>query len=260
MIKILLEIFKLLNDEDIIELDIIKWSTPIPYFGNFNNSKIATLGINPSNREFTDSENNSLINNRLQTLDSLGLNNWREINDEHLQKILDTCDQYFENNPYRQWFNKLEYLLSETPYSYYFPLSNVCHLDLIPFATSKKWSNIPLKNQKNLLNKGADILGHIINESKLEYIILNGTTVISTFENISNLVLNRTLQNSWQLERINNPHVLGYSFTGTFNKIGGVELNREIKILGFNHNIQSSFGITKEVMLNIKKWTNTIIK
>lgn len=261
MIKILEEIFKILEEEDdIIDLGIIEWSTPIPYFGNFNNAKIATVGINPSNREFTDSNNEALKNNRFHTLKSLNLNNWNEISEIHLLKILDNCNQYFENNPYSQWFNKLEFLLSDTSYSYYFPLSNVCHLDLIPFATLKKWSNLSIKNQKELLNKCADILGDIINESKIEYIILNGTTVISTFEKVSNISLDKNLQETWQLNRINDSHVLGYSFTGTFNKIGNVELNREIKLIGFNHNIQSSFGITRDVMLNIKKWINTQIR
>lgn len=260
MIKILEDIFKIFKDDDITDLGIIEWSTPIPYFGNFENAKIATIGINPSNREFTDSNNTILKINRFHTLDSLELNNWDEINENHLLKILDACNQYFEYNPYSQWFNKLEFLLSGTSYSYYFPLSNVCHLDLIPFATLKKWSSLSIKNQKNLLNKCADLLGHIINESKLECIILNGMTVISTFEKVSNISLNKNVQESWQLDRANTSHVLGYSFTGKCNKIGNVKLNREIELIGFNHNIQSSFGITKQVMMNIKNWISMQIK
>jgi len=257
MNKILELIFNLMLEND--DFGIISWSTPIPYFGNFNNSKIATLGINPSNREFTDNNNHILKNNRLHSLYSLKINDWSELNQDHLSKILDSCNNYFENNPYSNWFNKLEFLLADTPYSYYFPLSNVCHLDLIPIATEKKWSGLSIDIQKCLLNKCADILGNIVKESKLEYLILNGTTVISNFEKISNVSLNKKLENNWKLKRSNGKDVLGYSFKGKVSKIGNIELNKEVKIIGFNHNIQSSYGISKTVMLDIKDWINSQI-
>jgi hypothetical protein len=34
----------------------------------------------------------------------------------------------------------------------------------------------------------------------------------------------------------------------------GIDLERELLVLGFNHNIQSSFGMTTEVTTAIRHW------
>ena len=55
--------------------DMIPWSCPVPAFGDLLNSFVATLGLNPSNREFVDEEGNELEGaaRRLHTLRSLSL-------------------------------------------------------------------------------------------------------------------------------------------------------------------------------------------
>ena len=85
------------------------------------NSKIATIGLNPSNREFLDVEGKELDKElrRLQTLNSLGIQNWSEIKEEHINVIIDACQCYFENNPYNGWFRILDDLISGTSTSYY---------------------------------------------------------------------------------------------------------------------------------------------
>lgn len=42
-------------------------------------------------------------------------------------------------------------------------------------------------------------------------------------------------------------------------ELGGIDLGREIRVLGFNHNIQGSRGITSEVRHLIRNWfTDTL--
>jgi hypothetical protein len=36
--------------------------------------------------------------------------------------------------------------------------------------------------------------------------------------------------------------------------LSGIQLEREILILAFNHNLQSSFGVTRDVILAIRSW------
>ncbi|QRM90980.1 hypothetical protein FG167_07310 [Lacinutrix sp. WUR7] len=251
-----------LTDADIKYADVIPWSTPIYSFGNISNSKIATLGINPSNREFEDLNGVELNGNnrRFHTLKSLKINSWTEIDSAKTNYIKTLCDEYFSRNPYDQWFKKLDYLISGSSYSYYFPSTEACHLDLIPYATSKKWSDLRPNQKHFLLDKSSLLLGHLLKNSSINYLILNGSTVIKTFEQISDVTFRKELQTDWVLNRKNGKNVNGYSFEGDVNKIGGIKLKQAIKVFGFNHNIQSSFGVTSIVQKSIRNWLSNKIK
>jgi len=247
---------KLLKETEIEYAKIIPWSTPVYSFGNIQNSKLATLGINPSNREFENLKGEELVgyNRRFHTLNSLNISKWAQIDHDKTIQIKMLCDEYFQRNPYDQWFKKLDYLISGSSYSYYFPSNEACHLDLIPFATSEKWSDLKIEQQNFLLKKSSNFLGDLIKNSNIEYLILNGSSVIKNFEAITNVKFSKELIQNWSLNRRKGKPVRGYSYEGEINKIGKIELNREIKILGFNHNIQSSYGITNDVQKSIRSW------
>src|SRR5208282_3919300 len=117
---------------------VIKWSAPVPSFGDLSTSLVATIGLNPSNREFVDDLGQELCHadRRFHTLGSLGLDAWSEADTRHLQLILLSCSGYFRNNPYDRWFKKLDQIVSGTSASFYTDLYPACHLDLIPYATS----------------------------------------------------------------------------------------------------------------------------
>src|SRR5512140_3439039 len=61
--------------------NVIRWGCPVPSFGDLSNSKVATLGLNPSNREFMDESGNELewTSRRFHTLHSLGLASWSDV-------------------------------------------------------------------------------------------------------------------------------------------------------------------------------------
>jgi hypothetical protein len=247
---------KCLHDSSLQDTDIISWSSPIPYFGNAVSSRIATLGLNPSNREFVDENGKELFGpkRRFQTLNSLGLECWSKIENQHLIQIEQDCENYFGRNPYDQWFKKLDNIISGTSLSYYFPSGQACHLDLIPFATSRKWGELSGEQKEILLNISAESFVSILNNSNLELLILNGKSVVTHLQKIANATFHEEHQPKWTLPRKNLDGVKGYAYMGEIVEVGGIRLHKMIKVIGYNHNIQSSFGVTTNVQKSIRDW------
>jgi hypothetical protein len=65
---------------------------------------------------------------------------------------------------------------------------------------------------------------------------------------------------TWALPRSQNEKVSGIAYKGALSEIAGIELRQELVVLGFNHNIQSSFGVTTQVMDAIQRWISQEIK
>ncbi len=245
-----------MNEKTFLRTNVIPWSSPIPSFGDLSRSTIATLGLNPSNREFVDSSGNELDGpfRRFHTLKSLGLPRWSNANARHLQLIADSCRAYFNRNPYDGWFKKLDYVISGTKASYYDTYKMACHLDLIPYATARKWTELTNHQRSSLLALAGDTLALLLQDSPIRIIILNGKTVVEKFQTISGVNLQRRAMQSWMLPRRSDCGVMGFAYRGTVRNLSGVKLKREILVLGFNHNIQSSFGVTTQVMDAIRRW------
>src|SRR6266446_6786884 len=72
--SILPNLIERLDDPLVKAAKVIPWSCPVPYFGDLSQSIVATLGLNPSNREFVDGSEIELDGptRRLHTLKSLG--------------------------------------------------------------------------------------------------------------------------------------------------------------------------------------------
>lgn len=256
------ETFQILIDrlqaDALKETNVIPWGAPVPAFGDLWRSKIATLGLNPSNREFVDDCGNELdgTNRRFHTLRSLNLRWWSETESEHFDLMVESCTSYFSKNPYDRWFKKLDYIIEGTGASYYSALfkSPACHLDLIPYATACKWTELNKLQRTTLLEFNADTLGELLRDSNVSAIILNGKSVIETFCHVTNAKLETEVMHEWMLPRRTSAGVLGHAYEGSVSSIAGIDLEREIEVFGFNHNLQSSFGVTKRVMDSIRKW------
>lgn len=241
-----------LNSSNDVDGEVLKWACPVPFFGDISNAKVATVGINPSNREFVDANGNELQTSlrRLSTLNSLGLRSWDDATPAHVQEVLDSCVGYFEGNPYRQWFDVLDRLLARAGYSYYgFGLA--CHLDLVAFATRKKWGLLSAPVKRRLLEDGQHSLADFISTSEIRVLVLNGMSVIREFEALTGEKLDARQIDEWTLPRASGRGVAGYSYTGAFSELGGVKLGRSVAVVGYNHNLQSSFGVTRKVMDSI---------
>lgn len=235
---------------------VIRWGSPVPSFGDVSRARLATVGLNPSNREFVDASGQELTGEerRFHTLSSLGIGCWSEAKTRHRSMILDSCRAYFLRNPYDGWFRQLEHLISGTNASYYHNTVIACHLDLIPYATACKWTDLSRKQKVGLLTIAGDTLGRLIQDSPISVLVLNGRSVVNQFEELSGTPLSRQLMPAWSLRRGKKLKVLGYAYEGTIRSLGGVEFGRAVRVLGYNHNIQSSFGVTNEVRASIRRW------
>lgn len=256
MRRTLTNLLEHLSNPAISNATVITWGAPVPVFGDLFGSSVATLGLNPSNREFVDSAGNELDAEcrRFHTLGSLGLNNWREAELHHLKKIEISCKGYFSRNPYDLWFRALDQLISGTTTSYYAGENKACHLDLIPYATSKKWMELTTKQRSFLLELSGNSLACLLRDSPIQLLVLNGSSVINSLRKISPIELDSKLMPGWTLPRNASQGVNGYAFTGVLRKVSGIDLKRDVQVVGFNHNIQSSFGVTTEVKSAIKNW------
>lgn len=245
-----------LDSDAAIGADIIPWSCPVPAFGDLANPQLATLGINPSYREFLDPAGEELQGElrRFHTLESLGLEAWTEADARHLELILDTYRSYFFCNPYDAWFRKLDFAISGANVSYYDSPSSACHLDLVPFATTRRWTELSGYQRTSLLELSGDTLGMILRDSQVRVLVLNGSSVVKGFQSMAGVSLQSEEVPAWSLRRRSSAHVRGVAYTGEVEAVSGINLDRQLKILGFNHNLQSSFGVTMEVINAIREW------
>jgi hypothetical protein len=236
--------------------DIIEWGAPIPCFGDLSRARVATLGLNPSNKEFLDKSGDELVgvSRRFHTLKSLNLGSWAEVDARHLRLILESCRGYFELNPYDRWFRKLDKVVGGAYASYYGATAHACHLDLIPYATSRKWTQLTRSQRSALLAVACDILGILLRDSPVRVLILNGSSVVDQFENIAGISLEEKDMPSWSLSRGTMSNVPGIAYWGEVESVGEIRLGFGLLVLGFNHNVQSSFGVTNRVMGAIRRW------
>lgn len=238
------------------ETNVIPWGSPVPSFGDLSRSRVATLGLNPSNREFVDVEGNELDGEfrRFHTLTSLGLTRWSDVKARHIRLIADFCHSYFSRNPYDEWFRELDQIISGTSASYYHASAQACHLDLIPYATACKWTELTVQQRSSLLALVGDTLGLLLRDSSVRLLVLNGKTVVENLKKIAGIGLEKEAMPDWTLPRRSGSGVMGYAYRGFMRELAGVRLKREVMVLGFNHNIQSSFGVTKRVKWAIRNW------
>jgi len=236
--------------------EVIKWGAPVLSFGDVLTSRVATLGLNPSNREFVNESGEELTGDkrRFPTLNSLGLRSWSEVSAQDLETIVRACRAYFQENPYDRWFGRLDKLISVTNASFYGGMFSACHLDLIPFATLCKWNELTSQQRTKLFQASRDTLGTLLRGTPVRILILNGTSVVEKFADIIDSSLREKKKPEWSLPRESTTDVMGYAYTGEVRAISGIGLSHPIRVLGFNHNLQGSFGVTKTTLQSIRKW------
>lgn len=234
---------------------VIPWACPVPYFGRAMGCTVASVGINPSNLEFTDVEGRELTGEarRLPTLESLGLRRWADTDSQHLRHMIARCDDYFSVRPYDRWFGVLERILRRASLSYYGNDASAAHIDLVPFATRHKWGSLAPSQRRRLLNDASEDFGLLVRSTSARILILNGKSVVDAFETCTEMRMASSQVPAWELPRSTRP-VAGVAFEGVVEEIAGVPLGRRVKVLGFNHNLQSSFGVTSQVREAIGGW------
>jgi len=256
LISPLATLLERLEDRAACDADVIPWGAPVPAFGDLASSRVATLGLNPSNREFVDDQGLELSEDlrRFHTLRSLGIESWSQAEAKHLSLILDACRNYFMGNPYDRWFRRLDVVVAATGASFYSAEQPACHLDVIPYATAQKWMALTRRQRARLLDLAGDTLGLLLRHAPVRVLILNGQSVVTLFEKATGVRLERQVMPQWSLPRVSAAPVAGIAYAGVTNSISGHCLAQDILVLGFNHNLQSSFGVTAVAVAAIRAW------
>ena len=80
---------------------VIEWASPVPFFGRAERARIASVGLNPSDKEFCDQSGRPLRgrDRRLATLDSIGLRSWSDACRADCSAVAEACSDYFNVNP-----------------------------------------------------------------------------------------------------------------------------------------------------------------
>lgn len=245
-----------LGDPEMESFKVIGWSSPVPSFGDISRSTVATLGLNPSNREFVDQYGKELDGElrRFPTLGSLGLQRWSEARRADHVAIAESCREYFFRNPYDGWFRQLDHVIGGTDTSYYDDECQACHLDLIPFATACKWTDLSRRERERLTEIVGDTLAQLLVDSPVRILVLNGRSVVEEMQRLAASPFECREMTGWALKRNGKACIAGLGYKGILTHLAGVELEREILVLGYNHNLQSSFGVTNEVRDSIRRW------
>lgn len=213
---------------------IVAGSTPVISFGNARIATVATLGLNPSRIEFLDQNGNELTgeSRRLATHCSLGMSDLVNAPPKIVAKVLEDCNGYFQRNPYKRWFDQLMPVLVSCRTSYYD--GSACHLDLVQWATDPTWGKLkPIDVRTKLLDEDAQFLAGQLQNENLNLLLVNGMAVIRQLKNTI----------GQDLEEIE--PMVGYARQNTRMFVGSA-LGR-VRVVGWSTNLQSSFGVTKEL-------------
>lgn len=213
--------------------EIVVGSTPVVSFGNPALASVATLSINPSFREFQDHLDRFLSEpeRRLETLTSLGLDDYEGIGPKQALRIAESCYCYFHRNPYWEWFGKLETIMKDLGTSY--ANGTACHLDLVQWATKPIWSGLTCQSRERLLAADRQFIREQIEIKKWKVVLLNGASVIREFERVFGVQLRNylTLRIGWQPTQVRQ-----------------YILPNGSPVVGWSVNLQSSRGVRTELM------------
>jgi hypothetical protein len=105
------------------------------------------------------------------------------MSDVQIQEVIDDCYNYFNQNPYREWFGPLDKILKVGFNASYFD-GSACHLDLVQWATATKWKDLSAAVKEKLL-KESEV--HLVNQLRAENItkiVVNGRAVWDELKNL----------------------------------------------------------------------------
>lgn len=163
---------------------VVPGSTPVVSFGDPRTARVATLGLNPSDEEFTR-DGDLLVGGdaRLESLDSLGVQSLEEAGDDAVRRVVEGCYGYFNRRPLWSYFSHMERLLQAAGASY--RDGTGCQLDLVQWATAPTWSAIPdVRVRERLLREDAEFLRRQLADNPLRLVLLNGRTVVDQVQRV----------------------------------------------------------------------------
>lgn len=118
-------------------------SLPVLFFGDLFTAGVATVGLNPSDKEYLGRGGAELKGTarRFETLTSLGVADRASLTDEQCERAIQRMRTYYQpDKPVYGWFRALNRVTRAMGYSY--EVGEVAHLDLAQEATNPTWSKL----------------------------------------------------------------------------------------------------------------------
>lgn len=219
---------------------VIPGTPPIVCFGDAKQAEVATLGLNPSDKEYLDGSGKELTgdNRRFETVESLEVESLEKASDEATWKVYQRCINYFENNPYSRWFDQLEETLGKVGASYYD--GSAVHLDLVQWATLKKWGDLSTVEEETLLETDAPFLRKQLKRGDYRILLLNGRRAMDKFSEYFEADLSVVGQVDRSSDKSEVDVCRGFLPTGT-------------DVIGWSTNLQSTWGLSNETKEKINR-------
>lgn len=221
-------------------LPVVVGSTRVVAFGDVRTARVATLGLNPSKVEFLDYGGRELTGDerRLETLASLGVTDLASAPDETVARVFNGCNTYFKRRPYR-WFDRLGKVLENLGASYVG--GSACHLDLVQWATDPTWGGLSPAQRRTSIASDIDFLRRQLENEHVRLLLLNGKSIVRGCEKWLEIPLR-------EAESVVGSRVR--MFTGNSD--------RGVRVIGWNINLQSSFGVTNTEIAQIGELTRRL--
>lgn len=211
---------------------VVAQSIPVVSFGNPLTAEIATVGINPSRKEFLNPSGELLVHpfNRFENLSTLGISTLSGESPDLIDRAYDSCCNYFKKNPYSRWFDQLNPILGAIRGSYYD--QTACHLDLVQWATNPTWKDLSPLVKKQLLANDVPFLKQLITNGSFRLLLLNGRSVIKQFSLSFEIPMTR----------------YDTVYSGKMScQIVSSQFPGGPGVIGWSQNIQSSRGMSTEI-------------
>jgi hypothetical protein len=135
-------------------------SLPVLFFGDALSARIATVGLNPSKREYLDRKGQALrpVAQRFATLGSLGAPSRGELSDAQADRAIDVMRAYYDpDRPvFLSYFRHLTHFLHGMGVSY--GERTATHLDLVQESTDPVWTKLDTDEKARLLERDLPFL------------------------------------------------------------------------------------------------------
>jgi len=153
-------------------------SLPVLFFGDLFSARVVTVGLNPSDQEYTDGNGRLLtgVRQRFATLRTLGTSERGALDDAACDEAIRWMRHYFEpGKPIYRWFTALERVVGGLGAS--FADGTAAHLDLVQEATRPTWSALPAGDRGRLLAADLPFLEWQLRAFDIAAVICTGKTV-----------------------------------------------------------------------------------
>ena len=219
-------------------------STPVVAFGDPIRAEIATVGINPSSREFLDAKGKLLTGSdrRLADFNSLGIKSLSELNSQLAERVLEDSNDYFQKEEtIYKWFEPLEkYVLS--PLGSSFRDYSATHLDLVQWSTAPVWGAIKDKTARAaLIEDDIRFLWDLLRQGSFSKVLLNGRTVVDALKKFGVV----------EIEQVGTTPIGKSGMTSAL--WSGVISGTNVPCLGWNLNLQH-YRTTEDNRAALSKW------